>query len=117
MIGTDETKFPIYQMYGVHFLPGQRVRDSNIPEGGFTFDERQSHFFPNGQIQIRFSAKLSSQRDLKSDSLRECQGRNSILVDLEREWNNGNYQDAKLVKILIILGLGFTKYHFQSFLL
>ena len=110
LIRTDETKFPIYQMYGVHFLPGQRVRDSNIPEGGFAFDESQSHFFPNGQIQIRFSAKLTSQRVLKSDSLRECQGRNSILVDLEREWNTGNYHDAKLVKSFIIPQMYFSKF-------
>ena len=107
LIGTHDINFSIFQKYGVHFLPAKMYLVGNFP-----FDTAQSDFFSNGQIQIRFSAKLSGQHLLKSGSLRECQGRTSVLVDLERDWDTGNYHDAKLVKIFMIPGLGFTTYNF-----
>ena len=93
LIGTQVTDFLIIKQHGVHFLPSKIYKVK-----GFSFDTAMSHFFSNGQIQIRIRAKLSIKPQLKSGNLRKCKGRTSISVDLEREFNSGNYHDAKLVK-------------------
>ena len=101
LIGSHEIHFLIIQEHRVHFLPGKTYQVGE----GFYFDKRQSNFFPNGQIQIRVRAKLSTKPQMKLENLRKCKGRTSVSVDLEREWNTGNYHDAKLVKIFVITEL------------